>query len=1558
MSNIKQKLLAGISYPESISYLGNKPNFTRDTFDTLEEMREALEAGYIDEGHLSYCKANGKHYKATKIEGTDDIEWKVFKPGGSNEGTIGIFTEGSYESLEAEDKPNDYILIPENNLDDLVNREVQYQNYRTSSDGNVIDILFSTIRALQSKVARLENTFATGVVSLKENQTAASVIIDEDTEEEEPLWAMDPEDLSEISDASLSITSAPDLVPARNAAYNGTYINVTGEASKSVAQFMDFEASTEAKQCMYLIANVKPESEIKVRLGYFDEDTGAYSSEGAIFDISRHLSKQKQNILMVLSRTVYDEDTEETFGKNYLWLSSTNTHRDQIFSKYIDDNLIGSSSSEKLLSRRYYIDEIILNNISVYRCNFYVKEQAFTNNSDIPSEKGFTDDFSYKAAHITIRSVEKYSTLSNLRSRLLQNELVWVEEENQLYIISTESKKIVALSSGGGGQHSDTDTMTDQELLIMLQDAGYVTADEKLNSVKLNDIEGLTFIHTESGNKFNVSLDSEGNLVTTKITDDILEDTGSQSSSFAFRGAVARYSIKDNKVGTTTAADLFGTTTNITALGDRVRFGSWYVPTSSQTQFNCSHDFIEIVNSGTVDYPLDNAILVVLKGKNYNYTASGDTKSYLSDATLDFFPLSGVIKKGSSYLIRAACRLEAGDPRIHINVKTYDKELWKNHELFSLQGTVGLVLMHKSGIYGDNGGVIFNLTPVSLSGAETTAYDVPILVSNPTQTDSYFSKVVNPYLIDVVTFKGVTLRNGANQNVWGAAPYTLTANAIIKDEFSLDPAKQAFKSLTSSKETSQYRLNKISLETIPLGDDKVSFYHSDQTYDITKFTPKASFENKNVCTDKTSLDLEKPNMPTVSFGIDMETTRCFNWISAGTFDEYVWIRKSGEAVWKKTQRFESYKSGDTASENGFIIGTGMQRKEFTPTVIDAAYARIEGTLPALGTPYCVHKCIVYIGKPETKQEYEYIVGRSLKNGQPNLEHCCDIKKFTMRNSEKYKPIIYHITDQQGFCWMEYQVWSACAKKLLEKINAETTEPDGSTPGTFPVIINTGDMTQNGTRINEWIDYYEGGRDLFDHLEQMNCVGNNDLGNSYDLTALGTGDDPGKSSPYFYYMCYCYEVDGDNISRGNWSHPLVYNNKFIPSTYYFYFGSYGYVSVNSEITDTTCTAMFGSPGYNLYTDYTIGGSAHTIDYASENSWCLARTVSDMIDAAKGSGRTVVVYCHEMPFTVITNDYLSAAFKFKATDTTTYSASIFDRCCQYSGPSTPSALIGSHLNRISYKTDYDNDDNYWFSRLLEKKGIRLCIGGHKHSYTSTWPVLEGNAALKQGVFADYDVSKLFVAVVPSEYYDLLPGTEITMGDKKYKTFSLNPDCYNLLATTDANIGNNKKNGVTYFMCQATGYKLKSNKELPSINQIYSVIVPKTKVSGTSVTAHFSQESPMFVVYNYGDGEIDIDLFRVINIKTTQESAIKEFSETTYSTKPVLMEKLLINREKSSSGAYFYENYWLVPAGAAQSDYSFNYQSSASDRCWASGNNINSAKGELQYLYSKDHTLIVEL
>ena len=48
--------------PSNLEYLGSKPNFSRDTFLTVSQMQEAISQGWIDEGHISYCKENGIRY--------------------------------------------------------------------------------------------------------------------------------------------------------------------------------------------------------------------------------------------------------------------------------------------------------------------------------------------------------------------------------------------------------------------------------------------------------------------------------------------------------------------------------------------------------------------------------------------------------------------------------------------------------------------------------------------------------------------------------------------------------------------------------------------------------------------------------------------------------------------------------------------------------------------------------------------------------------------------------------------------------------------------------------------------------------------------------------------------------------------------------------------------------------------------------------------------------------------------------------------------------------------------------------------------------------------------------------------------------------------------------------------------------------------------------------------------------------------------------------------------------------------------------------------------------
>lgn len=62
--------------PSNIEYLGQKPNFTRDSYPTLASMTEALEQGHIDPGHLSYCQESGVTYKAVLDPVTGGLIWK------------------------------------------------------------------------------------------------------------------------------------------------------------------------------------------------------------------------------------------------------------------------------------------------------------------------------------------------------------------------------------------------------------------------------------------------------------------------------------------------------------------------------------------------------------------------------------------------------------------------------------------------------------------------------------------------------------------------------------------------------------------------------------------------------------------------------------------------------------------------------------------------------------------------------------------------------------------------------------------------------------------------------------------------------------------------------------------------------------------------------------------------------------------------------------------------------------------------------------------------------------------------------------------------------------------------------------------------------------------------------------------------------------------------------------------------------------------------------------------------------------------------------------------
>lgn len=64
-----------INVIDNFSYRGKKPNFDRDSFDTLSAMKSFPETD-IDEGHISFCKEDGKHYQFSSANEVDPTTGK------------------------------------------------------------------------------------------------------------------------------------------------------------------------------------------------------------------------------------------------------------------------------------------------------------------------------------------------------------------------------------------------------------------------------------------------------------------------------------------------------------------------------------------------------------------------------------------------------------------------------------------------------------------------------------------------------------------------------------------------------------------------------------------------------------------------------------------------------------------------------------------------------------------------------------------------------------------------------------------------------------------------------------------------------------------------------------------------------------------------------------------------------------------------------------------------------------------------------------------------------------------------------------------------------------------------------------------------------------------------------------------------------------------------------------------------------------------------------------------------------------------------------------------
>ena len=205
-----------------------------------------------------------------------------------------------------------------------------------------------------------------------------------------------------------------------------------------------------------------------------------------------------------------------------------------------------------------------------------------------------------------------------------------------------------------------------------------------------------------------------------------------------------------------------------------------------------------------------------------------------------------------------------------------------------------------------------------------------------------------------------------------------------------------------------------------------------------------------------------------------------------------------------------------------------------------------------------------------------------------------------------------------------------------------------------------------------------------------------------------------------------------------------------------------------------------------------------DVAGENVYNKLKTWAET-DLSHIDDKIVhrIAFCHEAPFTIITADLVLKYTKDNST-----------------------LRGGSHLNTVG---------NYWFSQFLQENGFKLCLCGHKHTYANSRPIHE-------------DIGHTMVPIVydtttTPEWYTSLPTREQAL----------------CAISTDSSLGY-----VRYVMCQATGYKLVSNKELPAQNipwlmEYYPVTKQTEDVTSNTakVTVNPAQQFPNYIVWNVGVG-----------------------------------------------------------------------------------------------------------
>lgn len=1056
-----------------------------------------------------------------------------------------------------------------------------------------------------------------------------------------------------------------------------------------------------------------------------------------------------------------------------------------------------------------------------------------------------TDGLKYPLRHFSFKFAKTLQEMVENKTKLIPFEPVLCLENNVLYYYNATKNKMVALAGGTNVNPDDSSSGGDDEQ----QETTMAEIIEALTSGNIGEIV-LTDINmdpsTGGAKKYSVTI-ANGDL---KVTEMVGEDLKMINDG--------------NEIKTVKGAQLSITINEVYANDTQE-----YIDNPKHNiKVPVSHNFVELANIN----PKKTFDLSKLTLQYYNpaEAVAGNPSS-----GWHMLKLRGHINPGSTFLIRGAQVASTVAPSTVIDVSTFDMEWYEDNKLMAFNNAGGaLYLTFDQDLYPNTEWAI------AKGGSFAKNPAAGIVADSNTSND-----VLPGGFMDLFAW--------GNSDVKEAVAFdAVSPNKLLVRRNMLDRSSQA---LPASIDVRTGKNGKY-IEGVDVVENYVG--------NAADFRPRATFENKDVYTTRSFFREERPYCVTVTFGIDPTSTRCFNWISAGSRDEFVFWRKKGTSRWSVK---ESYKPNDGQDpelrEVTQQFANGDTYKMHVPV-----YDRIQWETSG-GTFVTTHKCIVknldndlkyYTDKdllvvsPNptefTKgQEYEYCVGPGVYDNYgvcigPDEAFCSPIYQFQVRPAvtDKKWSFVQH-TDQQGFVWMEYETWRRTANIIRAQFNPQFT-------------INTGDMTQNGNRLSEWIDYSNAADSLTKGLdatiklqgtslanatvftnasagvEQMNVVGNNDLAPILDYMlgsgsdALAIDDTEGKASPKQFTYFYTYEIDLDNFpgtiaEKNTYSTVSGHTTEFekevkswIPSCYSFNYNNCHFVAICSEITNTAAVYEYGENRSQMCTEKSKLGVYNEGNYVGEGSYPNTNDlIEDWLQAdlnkwykyafqPESTARYpwCICYMHEMPWTILTAEYAGVA---------------------YTGPGSSPRVNGCKLNdRAAVK--------FRIAEIFQNNHVRLVIGGHKHTHSNSWPMFENITYTVNGVKkysweitpsewpsrSNREVdSKIPIVVLPNDTpNNIVEAFQTAMNadnDTAIGPFNYPTRYQNNSVPTHAN-NDTEAWAPVYIMSQASGNKVVSNKEMPTRDiPFLRYYYPATDASKTKDKAvSNNQKNPHFVVYEF--------------------------------------------------------------------------------------------------------------